>query len=245
VIGHSGLRAHYRGTADADDAPARNLDELITAAAEFHNEHPEATLLDWLEHTALLADVDTVRDGAGLVTLMTLHAAKGLEFDAVYVVGLEAGLLPFRRREEENGDEEEERRLLFVGMTRARKRLTLSHARFRMQRGSAERTVRSPFLDELPADEIEWDQAGIVSRPGREDGKGGRLPDDIEQWSVGTLVRHEVRGLGQIVSFERGARRTHVKVRFSDGSEQAWVLEFARLTRVDYDEAGDIDDYDS
>jgi DNA helicase-2/ATP-dependent DNA helicase PcrA len=245
IIGHSGLRAHYRGATHADDAPARNLDELITAAAEFHHEHPEATLLDWLEHTALIADVDTVRDGVGVVTLMTLHAAKGLEFDAVYIVGLEAGLLPFQRREDGDGDEEEERRLLFVGMTRARKRLTLSHARFRMQRGSSVRTVRSPFLDEMPADEIEWDRVGIALRHGQKGGTAGRLPDDIEAWSVGTLVRHEVRGLGQIVSLERGARRTHVKVRFRDGSEQSWVLEFARLTRVDYDEAGDIEDYDS
>jgi DNA helicase-2/ATP-dependent DNA helicase PcrA len=173
---------------------------------------------------------------------MTLHAAKGLEFSVVYIVALEEGLLPFRRREEGDLDEEEERRLLFVGMTRAKHRLTLSHARFRMQRGASERSVRSPFLDELPNDEVEWRQVGVSPAQRASSGSAGRLPEDIEQWEIGTLVRHPIRGLGQITSIQRGARRTHVNVRFRDGSDQTWVLEFAQLERVDFDDVGDLGD---
>ncbi len=234
VISHSGLRARY--ASQTDDEPIANINELVSAASEFQQEHPKATVLDWLEHTALLSDLDSLKDGCGTVTLSTLHAAKGLEFPVVYVTGLEERLLPLRRREEDNIDIEEERRLLFVGMTRAKKRLTLSHARFRMMRGVTERTVRSFFLDELPRDEIEW--IAPVARPVRRDRSvpRGQLPDDIESWEVGTLVRHPTHGLGRIMSMHRGVRRTHVDVKFKGGPSRSWVLEFAQLERVDFDE---------
>ncbi|MGB2985021.1 MAG: UvrD-helicase domain-containing protein [Phycisphaerae bacterium] len=239
VISRSGLRALYGAASDADAAPIDNINELISAAAEYQVDHPDATVLDWLEHTALLSDIDVVRGESGAVTLMTLHAAKGLEFSVAYIVGLEEGMLPFRRHEWADFDEEEERRLLFVGMTRARKRLTLSHARYRMLRGVTERTVRSPFLDELPDDQIKWDEVGIDPPRHRRTGDEGDLPDDIDQWAVGTLVRHPAYGLGQIISMHRGARRTQVEVQFQDGPRRSWVLEFAKLERVDFDEVGD------
>jgi len=243
VISHSGLRAMYNTETDADDAPAANLDELISASAAFQQDQPEATLLDWLEHAALVSDVDSVKDNSGAVTLMTLHAAKGLEFSAVYIVGLEDGLLPFRRQEED-ADEEEERRLCFVGITRAKKRLTLSHARYRMMRGVTQRTARSRFLDELPDDQVEWgdnDAGKPRRRRGAKTASGeqappGRLPDDIDEWQVGSLVRHPLHGLGQVMSLHRGARRTHVDVEFKSGSRKSWVLEFAQLERVDFDD---------
>jgi DNA helicase-2/ATP-dependent DNA helicase PcrA len=161
-----------------------------------------------------------------------------LEFPVVYVTGLEEGLLPLRRRDDEDIDIEEERRLLFVGMTRAKRRLTLSRARYRMMRGRTERTVRSPFLDELPRAELDWPEP--VSRAV---GAGspvlkGKLPRDIEQWEVGTLVRHPRYGLGQIMLMQRGAKRTHVSVQFKSGTKQSWVLEFAELERVDFDDVG-------
>jgi len=240
VMGRSGLRAMYSGEEDMDDSPARNLDELLNAAVVFHESHPDGTVVDWLEHAALISDVDAVKDESGRVTLMTLHAAKGLEFDRVYVVGLEDGLLPFRRQHDEC-DEEEERRLLFVGMTRAKRRLTMSHARFRMIRGVAERTVRSPFLDELPGDELEW-SGPAPSRNSRKRSRGdvdrGRLPEDIARWEVGILVRHPVCGLGRVMGFSRGPRRTHVDVLFKSGERKNWVLEFSDLTRVEFDEVG-------
>lgn len=239
VVSHSGLRAYYAAEAQGDDGPINNINELVSAATEFAEGHPEGTILDWLEHTALLGDIDAVRDETGLVTLMTLHAAKGLEFDAVYVLGLEEGLLPFCRNDDES-DEEEERRLLFVGITRAKRRLTLSHARYRMLRGVTERTMRSRFLDELPRDQLEW--LGIDEpepSASRRTAATGQLPGDIEAWGVGTLVRHPVHGVGKILSLHRGAKRTHADVQFRNGPRLAWVLEFAPLERVDFDEVGD------
>jgi DNA helicase-2/ATP-dependent DNA helicase PcrA len=239
VASHSGLCALYSEVREADGGPARNIEELISAAAEYQDDHPDATVLDWLEHAALVSDVDSIDDEAGSVTLMTLHAAKGLEFAVVYIIGLEEGILPLRRRgEEDTCDKEEERRLSFVGMTRAKHRLTLSHARYRRLRGATERTVRSPFLDELPYDQIEWSGADTESPRRRRAGDTGRPPDDIDQWTIGTLVRHPAHGLGQVMSIYRGGKRTHVDVQFQDGPRRSWVVEFADLERVDFDEVG-------
>lgn len=242
VMSHSGLRALYAGEGDADDSPSRNLDELINAATAFQYENPQATLVDWLEHAALISDVDAVEDGRSKVTLMTLHAAKGLEFSTVYIVGLEEGLLPFQRYGDEDPDSqdiEEERRLLFVGMTRAKQELTLSHARYRMLRGLTQRTVRSPFLDELPQDQVEWrgDDRDRPS-PAKFTRPAGQLPADIAEWTIGTLVRHPGHGVGKILSIHRGLRRTHVDVQFQSGPRCSWVLEFADLKRVDFDDYG-------
>ncbi|MFQ5590927.1 MAG: ATP-dependent helicase, partial [Phycisphaerae bacterium] len=238
VISHSGLRAFYKPVGEADDSPCANLDELVSAAAAYQQEHPEATIVDWLEHAALVSDVDSVVDDPGRVTLMTLHAAKGLEFPVVYIIGVEEALLPLSGRDGDETDWEEERRLCFVGMTRAKEQLTLSHARYRMIRGVTQRTNPSRFLDELADDQVEWVQGPTKAREPASAVCRGRLPDDIAEWKAGILVRHPLRGLGRVLSFHRGARRTHVSVEFKDGSRQSWVLEFAQLERVDYDDIG-------
>ncbi len=244
VISHSGLRALYHENREADDAPSANLDELISAASEFQADQPEATVVDWLEHAALISDVDAVRGEGGAVTLMTLHSAKGLEFAHVYIIGLEDGLLPFRRADDgtnANGtDEEEERRLCFVGMTRAKQHLSLSRARYRMLRGVTQRTTRSRFLDELPPEGVEWPESENQSkrRCDAVPSANGHPPEDIEEWTIGTLVRHPQHGLGQILSIHRGTRRTHVDVQFENGAQKSWVVEFADLQRVDFDEVG-------
>ncbi len=244
VISQSGLRALYRESHEVDSAPSANLDELISAASEFQLDQPEATVVDWLEHAALISDVDAVRDEGGAVTLMTLHAAKGLEFAHVYMIGLEEGLLPFRRAEDgpsANGaDDEEERRLCFVGMTRAKKSLTMSRARYRMLRGVTQRTTRSRFLDELPETGVEWPESEKSMTRGSAvpPAAVGHPPEDLAEWTIGTLVRHPQQGLGQILSIHRGASRTHVDVQFENGSRRSWVVEFADLQRVDFDEVG-------
>jgi DNA helicase-2/ATP-dependent DNA helicase PcrA len=235
VVSHSGLHALYHNQHSDEGSPLDNIVELVNAAAEFHERNPDATVQSWLEHTALLSDIDAVRDQGGTITLMTLHAAKGLEFDDVYLLGLEDGLLPFYRGDGADTDLEEERRLAFVGITRARKHLTLTHARFRMTRGITERTVTSPFLDELPPQQIEWsrsdhDESWAKSR--RKD----ELPDDIAEWSIGTIVRHPLHGIGQIRNIVQSGRRTHVDVVFKRGGPRTMILEFAQLERVDFDE---------
>jgi DNA helicase-2/ATP-dependent DNA helicase PcrA len=134
-----------------------NIGELINVAAEFDVQNPEGTLDDYLQQVTLVSDVDKIKDAGGAVTLMTLHAAKGLEFPYVSIAGMEDGLLPHARAVGFNAspDEmEEERRLAFVGITRAMKELTLSYARYRMIRGQTERTIASKFLNELPEETI-------------------------------------------------------------------------------------------
>ncbi len=216
----------------------QNAEELINAATTFEQAEPEATLRDWLEYTSLLGDVDAVEESSGRVTLMTLHAAKGLEFPAVYMIALEEGILPFRRdRAEVDNNEEEERRLCFVGMTRAQRKLTLSHTLYRMVRGASERKVRSRFLQEVSAAEVDWvDLPAGSSHSGGRGAGGGALPSDIEQWEVGTLVRHAVYDLGRIVWLRPNGAQTRIGVQFQSGAEKTFDLRFAELKRVDFDE---------
>jgi DNA helicase-2/ATP-dependent DNA helicase PcrA len=131
-----------------------NIDELVSAAREFDREHPGASVLDFMEEISLASAVDRWQDEAGAVTLMTLHAAKGLEFPVVFIVGLEQGLLPHSRANESDAEMEEERRLLFVGITRAERELYLSHCRIREFRGQRLATIPSTFLRELPDDAL-------------------------------------------------------------------------------------------
>src|SRR3954447_23287231 len=133
-----------------------NIEELLTAAREFDVKHPEANSLEqFLEETSLVADTDAWETETDRVTLMTLHAAKGLEFPSVFIVACEQGLLPHERSRHDEEKLEEERRLLFVGITRAREELQLSYAQYRAFRGQACPTVPSSFLIELPRQEMQ------------------------------------------------------------------------------------------
>ena len=180
IIKESGMEAMYRSARNDEDLERlENLNELINAAADFAAPPPELgeqpgarppmTLLEalnaWLEAVTLVSDADAIDPASGAVTLMTLHAAKGLEFDCVAIAGLEEGILPHSRALQSPTDTEleEERRLAFVGITRARKHLLISRAAVRTQRGLPERTIPSQFLHELPAEHIEAiDHAGMV-----------------------------------------------------------------------------------
>jgi DNA helicase-2/ATP-dependent DNA helicase PcrA len=144
-----------------------NLDELITAANEFDQEHPGAAIHDFLAEITLASPIDRWDQDEGAVTLMTLHAAKGLEFPVVFIVALEEGLLPHTRAKTSDRELEEERRLLFVGITRAQRELYLSHCRVRTFRGLQQATNHSRFLNELPAGSMEFhDRSGVDSTPG-------------------------------------------------------------------------------
>ena len=239
VISTTGLRAMVRQADDAEGTAQANLDELLSAAGAFQLDHPEATLVDWLEHAALISDVDGLDDGTGdglgKVTLMTLHAAKGLEFDNVYIIGLEDGMLPMKRQEDD-GDVEEERRLCFVGMTRARKRLTLTKVLYRAWRGTTQRTIQSIFLDELPREAIEWNRLADTHSAAPVSGNAPKLPDNIQQWVVGALVRHPDTGLGRIESLSRAGKLTYITVQFQEGPTRSWVLEYCDLELVDFAE---------
>ena len=131
-----------------------NLDELITAAREFDQAHPSASIQDFLAEITLASPIDRWEQETGAVTLMTLHAAKGLEFPVVFIVALEEGLLPHSRANESASELEEERRLLFVGITRARRQLYISRCCVRSFRGQQQATLPSRFLGELPEEPI-------------------------------------------------------------------------------------------
>lgn len=241
IISQSGMRADLVATAEHDPDPLANVDELVSAAAAFESAQENSTLRDWLQYTSLLGDVDSISEGGGAVTLMTFHAAKGLEFPAIYVIGLEDGMLPFRRGDDDfDTDEEEERRLLFVGMTRAKRELTLMHSRFRMIRGRSERKVRSGFIGELPQDEVQWLTAEGDEQDAPHGRGAGELPDDIEQWQRGTLVRHPQHDLGQISWMRQSGRQITIGVQFRDGAERTFILGFEQLVRVDFDEVGEF-----
>lgn len=135
---------------------AANIDELVVAAQEFDREHPDDGGLErYLEQAALISDTDVWESTADFVSLMTLHAAKGLEFPCVFIVGLEDGILPHERSSQSDDEIEEERRLLFVGITRAKEELQLSRSMSRFRRGSYWPTIASRFLMELPRESME------------------------------------------------------------------------------------------
>ena len=141
---------------DADDRVA-NVDELITKAVRFEETHEEATLSEFLEEVALVADIDNVESGSNRVLLMTLHSAKGLEFPVVYMAGMEDGLFPGYAaiNSDDQTDLEEERRLAYVGITRAMEELTLLSARARMLRGETQYNPVSRFVREIPEDYLD------------------------------------------------------------------------------------------
>ncbi len=146
-----------------DEANERieNIDELISAVAEISKQKPEATLADFLDQVALVSDIDRYDDEKGALPLMTLHLAKGLEFNNVFIVGLEEGCLPHIRSIDDPDQMEEERRLFYVGMTRAQKKLFLCHANERMIRGNYTYNVPSRFLEEIPAKFLERKTSGL------------------------------------------------------------------------------------
>ncbi|HZW30397.1 MAG TPA: UvrD-helicase domain-containing protein [Isosphaeraceae bacterium] len=154
-----------------------NLDELITAAREFDQVHPGASIQDFLAEITLAAPIDRWDQQTGAVTLMTLHAAKGLEFPVVFIVALEEGLLPHGRALENDNEVEEERRLFFVGITRARRELNLSRCCVRSFRGQQQATLPSRFLAELPEEPLVLrDLSGVSSWDSRPRPGGGSWP---------------------------------------------------------------------
>lgn len=156
VLDRTGYRQMYLDSVDEDDQERlANIEEFITAAHQFAAEDSSATLADFLETITLASDVDSWDEDQDCVSIMTLHAAKGLEFPVVFMAAVEEGLLPHERSRENDEDVEEERRLAFVGMTRAKEELYLCHAGLREFRGMARYAIASQFLSQLPPAGIE------------------------------------------------------------------------------------------
>lgn len=151
------FREYLEKSADdqQDNSPLANVDELVTAAVEFDRQHPDdGSLEEFLEQIALVSSTDDWEDNTDRVTIMTLHASKGLEFPSVFIIGVEDDLLPHARSKEDESQIEEERRLLFVGITRAEELLQLSYCKRRLVRGDNRPVIASPFLMELPREDL-------------------------------------------------------------------------------------------
>ena len=247
VIDRSGLRDHYRkglygdargARAGGEQAEARleNLDELINAARGFEQPEEEGVspLDAFLTHAALEAGERQAGEGEDCVQLMTLHSAKGLEFPVVYLVGLEQGLFPHMRAVED-GSIEEERRLCYVGMTRAREHLFLSHAEIRRIHGSEQMATASQFLREIPAECIvETRPRAAVVRPAfvpRPRATPRGLIDDssIAGFKLGQRVQHKSFGEGVVTSFDGDGERIRVEVRFREAGTKWLMLSYANL----------------
>jgi DNA helicase-2/ATP-dependent DNA helicase PcrA len=163
VLDRSGYAAQFEESSDPQDRDRLdNVQELRSAAHQYDAAHPDRSLEDFLEEASLVSETDNFDDQSDAVTLMTLHAAKGLEFPVVFLIAFEQKLLPHERSMNEPGQLEEERRLLFVGITRAQHELYLSHARSREFRGRGGYTVPSDFHAELPAELIDRGEAAFV-----------------------------------------------------------------------------------
>jgi DNA helicase-2/ATP-dependent DNA helicase PcrA len=228
-----------------------NLEQLVEVGREFDAGAGEGedALEVFLAQVALVADADTRSDDEGLVTLMTLHNAKGLEYPTVFIAGCEEGVFPHARAIDEGGLEEE-RRLFYVGVTRAMRRLYLTYARRRMVFGSQSYGMRSRFLDEIPADLLDEPQASVF-RPGftgagasgplagsaRAQGAGGEWsrsrvldgPPAQARFRLGEDIVHAAFGDGVVTGVEPGGV---IVVRFAgDGSERKLMAEYAPVTR--------------
>jgi DNA helicase II / ATP-dependent DNA helicase PcrA len=205
-----------------------NLGELVGVAREYEQASAEASLSEFLQQISLYSDQDELAEERSLVTLMTLHNAKGLEFRAVFLIGLEEGVFPHARSLEEQGLEEE-RRLAYVGLTRAKERLVLTHAAARSLWGSRGYNLPSRFIDELPQGEVERDRL----RPASWSGYGSPTVAPrraLPELATGDSVRHSTLGEGVVTRIEPDGT---VTVRFADdGVERRLMLEYAPLERV-------------
>lgn len=245
VLDASGLRTHYRNEKEGQDR-LENLDELISAATNFLAEigAPEeptdhALLADFLAHASLEAGDHQAEAGADAVQLMTVHSAKGLEFDVVFVTGLEEGLFPHENSILEADGLEEERRLMYVAVTRARQRLYLSFAQSRMLHGQSRYNLKSRFLEEIPETLLKWlTPKRIPQMPGSAYSRPSATPvrapvpprrSDDGGLRVGQVVAHSKFGQGVIVAAEGSGSDARVQVNFGAAGLKWLLLSVAKL----------------
>ncbi|OJY94933.1 MAG: DNA helicase II [Lysobacterales bacterium 63-13] len=237
AIVRSGLREYHEKDKSSAEARTENLDELVNVASRFERtaEDIEAGLSElsaFLAHAALEAGEAQAGIGEDCVQLMTLHSAKGLEFPLVFLVGLEDGLFPSHKSVEEPGRLEEERRLAYVGITRTREQLVLSHAETRRMHGMEMYGRPSRFLNEIPRDLLHEIRPRVqVSRPLRESSHA-LLPMEVPTFTLGQRVSHAQFGEGVVVDYEGSGAHTRVQVNFESVGQKWLVLAFANLARI-------------
>ena len=236
-----------------------NVQELLSAISEFSNDKPDGTLESFLEEVALVSDIDTWEGEHNAVTLMTLHASKGLEFPVVMIAGLEEGLLPFYSSTIDSSELEEERRLFYVGITRAEQKLYITHTNLRYRFGDVTYPSESRFLPELGTENIEhvgmkpqrqrtaasiieFDKEASAARRAVNQKKNEEtaffsdaMPDyeseSQEHFEVkrGAVVRHEIFGCGRVMVVSGKGDAQKAVVQFESCGTKNLIVKYARL----------------
>ena len=248
----SGLAAHYRAEREGADR-LENLNELINAAISFVHEAEDDSLTAFLAHASLEAGEHQAGSGQDALQLMTVHSSKGLEFHTVFLSGLEEGLFPHENSRNEAGGVEEERRLMYVALTRARRRLYLSFTQSRMLHGQTRYNVPSRFLQEIPDGLLKWLQPvqkpgyrnqtpetgspksrTTAQRPvfGMQDHSTSVRDAEAAKWRVGQNVTHVKFGTGVIISCESQGTDARVQVKFGRSGTKWLSLEYAKLVPI-------------
>ena len=249
----SGYRANLEDSRDPqDEARLANLDALIGQVSEYQRQYPEATIAEYLADIALAAAADEIDDDSGSISLMTLHTAKGLEYDVIFLVGLEQGTLPHVRSFDEPGGVAEERRLLYVGMTRAKQKLYLSSALQRTLFGSTTAFLPSSFLGDIPIELIQSEGATRASAGTITGGYRGMAPSASPpkarteiagaitqvrdngslQLSIGDRIQHLDYGQGVVTELRGEGARQVAQVNFDSGATKSLVVKIAPIEKL-------------
>ena len=249
VLEQSGLLAEFEKSDDLqDEGRVENLQELISVAIEYEEseieEGEEISLQGFLEKVSLVADSDQIPEGedhGGVVTLMTLHTAKGLEFPTVFLTGMEEGIFPHNRTLGDRDELEEERRLAYVGLTRAQHRLYLSRSQYRTSWGAPTYNSESRFLSEIPSELIEWNEHAPAPTPNsflrsstfkaapRATGKKTSTTMILE---IGDRVSHDTFGLGKVVAVSGEGDRAEATIDFGSSGEKRLLLRYAPVEKL-------------
>ncbi|MEU6816503.1 DNA helicase PcrA [Streptomyces sp. NPDC046860] len=263
VLERTGYLAELQASTDPqDETRIENLQELAAVALEFEQEREDGeqgTLAEFLERVALVADSDQIpdeEDGDGVITLMTLHTAKGLEFPVVFLTGMEDGVFPHMRALSQTKELEEERRLAYVGITRARERLYLTRASLRSAWGQPSYNPPSRFLEEIPAAHLEWKRTGASAAPAfgkaassvastlsssrsRSSAAGAsgfatrRTGDKpVVSLAIGDRVTHDQFGLGTVVAVAGEGDKAQATIDFGAGNSKRLLLRYAPVEKL-------------
>ena len=248
VLEQSGMLSELQNSTDPqDESRVENLQELVAVSIEYEEapieelpEGSEISLAGFLEQVSLVADSDEIPEGedhGGVITLMTLHTAKGLEFPTVFLTGMEDGIFPHSRTLGERDELEEERRLAYVGLTRAQERLYLTRAEYRSAWGSPNYNPASRFLEEIPDELIDWRQRSFATKPKfvssapppRATGKKTTTTISLD---VGDRVAHDTFGLGTVVKISGDGDRAEATINFGQLGEKRLLLRYAPVEKL-------------
>jgi len=237
---YESLKAEVAEESYSKASPLDNVFELINSARRF-DEQQGGSLVDFLQHIALFSDTDTYDGRSGKVSLMTLHCAKGLEFENVIIAGLEQGLLPHERSIDTPSHLEEERRLFFVGITRAKKRLCITLCRYRTIHGQLTRTIMSPFLFDAGlelqeygdrTDDLDYDDDDRQDSYQEQISQAADVKTTGNAFAAGQLVSHKKFGIGRVKEFHNLGADSIVVVEFKSGQVKPLMLKYANLSII-------------